>query len=212
MNSQATASRNRSILGRAALLMVALLSAVTLALFLVNRSTPVPASWGTAEGLRNGFSALINLLLLGIVMPLVTTTLGACDCQPAAAQSRWLAAGRAGRLLLVDRSVWRAHGYHESHRPAGLGGRPAGGMGQQLDLGSELFTAVVDAGSLSQRSFSLQALGCRHRASPDRLHGCPVGCCSVGANDVLCLSGTEPVRGHAPGGAVRHPLRDRRSQ
>ncbi len=77
MNSQSTASRNRSTLARAALVLVVVLSAVTLALFFVNRNTPVPASWGTDGGMRQDLTAVVNYLLLGLIMPLVTTVLGA---------------------------------------------------------------------------------------------------------------------------------------
>ena len=77
MNSQSTASRNRSTLARAALVLVVALSVVTLVLFIINRNTPVPASWGTPAGTRASLGALVNILLLSLVIPLVTATLGA---------------------------------------------------------------------------------------------------------------------------------------
>ncbi|MCB0241124.1 MAG: hypothetical protein KDH08_21405, partial [Anaerolineae bacterium] len=42
-----------------------------------NRNTPVPASWGTPAGTRASLGALVNILLLSLVIPLVTATLGA---------------------------------------------------------------------------------------------------------------------------------------
>ena len=76
MNSQANLSQNRSIVAQVVLALVAVLGLATMALFLLNLNTPVPASWGTAGGMRNNFSALLNTLLLGVVLPLVTTALG----------------------------------------------------------------------------------------------------------------------------------------
>ncbi|MCB0185185.1 MAG: hypothetical protein KDE31_13015, partial [Caldilineaceae bacterium] len=53
------------------------MSAVTVVLFIINRNTPVPASWGTAGGMRNNLTVMLNYLLPGLLIPLLGTALGA---------------------------------------------------------------------------------------------------------------------------------------
>ncbi|MEZ4766880.1 MAG: hypothetical protein R2844_00430 [Caldilineales bacterium] len=75
MNSPTTANRRVWPLWLLLALVLAL-SVGTLVLYVVNRNTVVPASWGTLGGSRANLPALINVLLIGVAVPLLTTALG----------------------------------------------------------------------------------------------------------------------------------------
>ena len=59
------------------LIFIIILGVATLGLFVLNIDTPVPANWGSEAGVRSGFSDWINILFLSIVIPLISTFLGA---------------------------------------------------------------------------------------------------------------------------------------
>jgi hypothetical protein len=56
---------------------IIILGVVTLGLFVLNIDTPVPANWGSEAGVRSGFTDWINILFLSIIIPLISTFLGA---------------------------------------------------------------------------------------------------------------------------------------
>ena len=75
MNSPTTSNRRISALWLLLALVLAL-SIGTLILYIVNLNTMVPASWGTSAGTRANLPALINIFLIGVAVPLLTTALG----------------------------------------------------------------------------------------------------------------------------------------
>ena len=93
MNSPTTSNRRISALWLLLALVLAL-SIGTLILYIVNLNTMVPASWGTSAGTRANLPALINIFLIGVAVPLLTTALGVIIVSR---QER----NRVGRLMIL---------------------------------------------------------------------------------------------------------------
>ena len=59
------------------LALIVALGAGTLYLFILNRETPVPASWATAGGPRNSLADLLNVMGQGLVLAVTAGVFGA---------------------------------------------------------------------------------------------------------------------------------------
>lgn len=93
--------------------------AVGFVLFLLNRSTLVPPSWGAAGGPRDGLGALLNAVSQSFILPIVAVTFGILILGKQPGQ-------RIGRLLvfiglyaatMAAIAEWAVYGYYTSPEP-----------------------------------------------------------------------------------------------
>ncbi len=93
-----------------------LIGVVGFALFVLNRTTPVPASWATAGGPRDGVAALLNALLQTLILPGIAILFGLLilNKQPGQRIGRLLVVIGVGSSLMATISEWAVYGYYTS--------------------------------------------------------------------------------------------------